>query len=525
MNMKYVPMLLVFAVIAAELVVPVNAQSDALSVANLAVTPQPVVAGGNVTIQFQLYNSYTNQLTNVNLGLYGSYPILNQSPMDTQLISNIPTGLYGGTSYLFYKIHIPKNVKSGTYTIDAIANYQTVGPTSAYVSGTSTMPISFYVQGTPEIQLTANPSSAVTPGSQFSVTIDALNSGTDNATSVMLSIANSRNFSVIGASNFALGTIRPQQTAEAQAILQPNSTLNEGNASIPVTLSYSTQYGKKITESVLVPVSIFVSNPNIAVSITSASPASLYPGSNQTLLLSIQNIGTGVAKNVTVDIAGDRNLTVGNSASNIFIGSLSPGTSTTQSVLITASKSDNMSTYLLPVYLKYQNANYELNLNKTVFLTVHLQPSAVFNVMGQSTALMPSQTYVPFTVRIKNTGNQVAQNIVFSLQTIYPISQVNPNAYLQQLAPGQSANITFYVNVDAQASVGQYPITLYEQWSQPNSAQQTYTSSQNYYAEVVGSGGMGWYVYAIAAVVIVVVGVGAFKRMKKRDALKKKEKK
>ena len=512
----------VFALLAMQLVNTTFAQSDALSIANLAVNPQPVVAGENMTLQFQLYNSYTNQLTNVNLGLYGSYPIFNSSPADTQLLSNIPTGLYGGTAFLFYTIHIPKNVKSGTYTIDAIASYQTIAQSSQYVSGTSTMPISFYVQGIPNIHLTANPTSAVTPGSKFTVAIDALNAGTDNATDVSLAIADSPNFSVIGASNFALGTIQPQGTAVATAILQPNSTLKQGNATIPVMLTYQTSSGKPQSELMHVPVSIFVSTPDIAVSVTSAQPASIYPGSNQTLTLSIQNIGTGLAKNLTINLLSTNNITVGNSASDIFIGSLAANSSTTHSVLITANKNDNQNSYQLPMYISYQNANYQGQVNRTEYLPIKLQPSAIFNVTAISGNLAPGATDVPVVLSVKNTGNEAAQSVTFTLETIYPISQINPNAYLQSIAPGQSENITFYVTVDSQANAGKYPITLYDQWTQQSGTQQTYSSSQNYYAQVTTSSGLSTTTILIA-VIVVVVAVVAYRRMKASSSKKEKK--
>lgn len=516
----------VFVLVAAQFANLASAQSDALSIANLGVSPQPVIAGNNVTIQFQLYNSYANQLQNVNLGLYGSYPILNTSPADTQLISNIPTGIYGGTSYFFYNLHIPKSVKSGTYTIDAVAKYETDGSAGTEVSGTSTMPISFYVEGIPDVQLTANPTSAVIPGSQLSVVISAINIGTDNATNVTLTVSDSRNFSVIGASRFALGTIEPQQTAAASAIVQPNSTLSQGNSSISVILKYDTEYGQPVTQYVQVPVSIFISSPDISVSIASAAPASLYPGSNQTLVLSIQNIGVGLAKNVTINLQNTRNITLGNSASNIFIGSLAAGASTTHNILITANKNDNQSTYQLPVYLSYQTSNYQSQVNRTEFLPIKLQPSAIFNITGISEDLIPGDTDVPVTLYIKNTGNQAAQQVTFSLETIYPISQINPNAYLKQIAPGQTENITFYVAVDSQANLGQYPITLYDQWTQQNGAQQLYSSSQNYYVQVVNSSGIGLG-DIIIAIVVIVAAVMIYRRMsksKKAPAQKKENK-
>ena len=55
------------------------AANGALSIVSLRISPQPVVAGDNVTVVFQLYNSYNNALTNVNLQLEASNPVINVS--------------------------------------------------------------------------------------------------------------------------------------------------------------------------------------------------------------------------------------------------------------------------------------------------------------------------------------------------------------------------------------------------------------------------------------------------------------
>ena len=500
----------------------VGAQSDALSIANLAVYPQPVVAGSNVTLAFQLFNSYNNELTNVNLELVGTYPLLNSSPAGTQILTTVPEGLYGGTVLFTYTLHIPKDVKSGTYTIDVVATYQTEygTPVATEVSSTSTMPISFYISGTPDLKLTANPTTGISPGAQSNVDISVLNVGTDNATNTTITILNSRNFSVLGGSTFALGTVSPQKTSSASAILLANSTLREGASELPVIVSYSTQYGKNKTYEEMVPVSVSLGNPIIGVGIESASPASLYPGTNQTITLSLTNVGSGTAKNVTVSVPSNRNVTAGNSASEVFVGTITAGSSATASLFITANKHDNQSKYNLPVYVGYQNANCNQTLNKTVKVPITLQPIAQFNVTQPGAPLQVGGTYVPVKLSVKNTGNEAAQSIVFSLQTIYPISQVNPNAYISSLQPGQSANLTFYVNVDSAANAGQYPVSLYEQWSQPTgSNSQQYSSSQNYYVVVGSSGGMGN--APIEVVIILIMAAIAYLKVIKPRVLAK----
>jgi hypothetical protein len=504
----------------------VNAQTNALSIANLDVTPQPVYAGSNVTVSFQLYNSYTAELTNVNLELEGTYPLLNYSPAWTQFLTTVPTGVYGGISLFEYTMHVPKNVKSGTYYLTLVATYQTSSGENTELTSSSSMPISFYIRGFPNLKITANPSTGISPGVQSTVALDVLNVGTDNATNTSITVLNSKNFSVLGGSTFNLGTIAPQATGAASAILLANSTLPAGTPELPVIVRYNTIYGANSYYEEMVPVSESLGSPQIGVGIVSATPESLYPGTNQTLVLSLQNIGSGTAKNVTLSVVGNGNITAGNSASKIFVGTIVAGSTATASLFITANKRDNQNKYNLPVYISYQNANYNLTSNTTVLLPISLQSIAQFNVTGVASDLAPGGTYVPVTLRVKNIGNEAAQSVTFSLETIYPVSQVNPNAYVSAMLPGQTANVTFYVNIDSAANSGQYPITIYEQWSQPTGGNnQQYSSSQTYYVNVGSSGGAGLYEYIIGAVVVVVIAFVVVRRMRKQRTAAKKEKK
>lgn len=488
-----------------------------LAITNLVITPQPVVAGQNFTISFQLYDN-AGSLTNVDIGLTGSYPLLNYSPSNTVLISGMSQGLYGGTTtYFAYKIRVPPNTQSGTYTMYLSATYQ-VSSTSA----SSNIPISFYISGNQNLALSASPTSPIVPGQQFNVNINALNAGTAQVTNSNITLLNSPNFSIVGASTFNLGTIQADASAIAVATLQANNTLMQGVSSIPLILRYTTQYGKIMNQTLRLPVSIVVSQPNLIPSITTAQPQLLYSGSNQTLTVSVQNIGIGVAKNVSLRFLTTQYLTVGNSATGIFIGSIQAGSSSTETVFITANKNDNLTSYQLPIQLTYSNANYQNPVSKTAYLNITLQNAARFNITRVNDSLSAGATYSPIIFAIKNTGSEAAQQMTVSLQTIYPISPVNPNVYISNLAPGQSTNVTFYVNVDGQGNTGQYPVTLYEQWTQPNGAtNQQYAGSSNYYATLYPQGASSKsFTYPIIGIVIVaVIAFVAYSRMKKTKKL------
>ena len=92
----------------------VSAGDGALSIINLQVLPQPVMAGSNITITFQLYNAYSSALQNVNLQMTASNPIITVSPSSTYLTSAIGSGIYDGyTNQQVYDIHVPSDHRNG----------------------------------------------------------------------------------------------------------------------------------------------------------------------------------------------------------------------------------------------------------------------------------------------------------------------------------------------------------------------------------------------------------------------------
>ena len=137
--------------------------SGALSIQDLSVSPNYVVSGDNISLSFQLYNSYSSSLRNVNLDLEASNPLLNVSPSYTSLADSIGSGTYGGLGLdvYSYKIHVPSTLPEGVYTISVVATYETTvsdGLLSYDVPGESVMPIYIYVHGLPKLGINLAPS-------------------------------------------------------------------------------------------------------------------------------------------------------------------------------------------------------------------------------------------------------------------------------------------------------------------------------------------------------------------------------
>ena len=492
-----------------------TAQAAALSLINLQISPAPVVAGDNITVYFQLFNSYSQSLSQVNLQLEAQNPIINISPSYDYYGYTIGTGLYGGFGFngFTYKLHIPSTLPAGEYTIDVVANYQTSEGTSSgtAVAAQSIIPIYIYVYGNPQISLNIVPEGQITPGKDFTATITAVNSGTDTARNVTMQILSTNSFAPDGPSTFQLGIIPSEGSSAATATIFTYQNISGGMNYLQALLTYTTQEGIPKNEIANVPINILLNNPDIVGSITGATPQQLYPGSNQSATVLVQNIGTGEAYNLTLEFLSGNGISASGAAASFFVGSLAAGAEVSENVFISANADVNQSGAKLPMRANYQYVNHQGNITTVQYIPVNLQSSAVFSITSVNPAVPVGAAYKPVTFTVKNIGNEEATGISFSLQSIYPVTPATPDYYLASLAPGQAANVTFYVNVDSQGRNGQYPITLYAQWRQPNGAtNQQYSGSDNYYINVGSQqGGYGGIIAAaiVIAVIMIVLGV------------------
>ncbi|MGC8651939.1 MAG: COG1361 S-layer family protein [Candidatus Micrarchaeia archaeon] len=502
--------------------------NGALSLVNVGIYPQPVMSGSNATITFQLYNSYSNNLNNVNLQLTSQSPLINVSPTYTFLIDAIGTGLYGGIGYNSFKytFHVPSTTPSGEYTIDVVASYessQNEGTTSVSVPAQSVMPISFYVYGVPNIGLSASPAQ-ITPGQEFDLAFGAENGGSGLAQNVSVTLHSSAALEIVGPMVFNLGNMPASDMGQFSAMLQPSQDITSGTYALNATVAYTNQFGAIVKKNDSIMLNVVVEKPDVIATIQGATPQNLYAGSNQTLQIAIENTGEGLARNVSVGFYNTSAISFG-SVSNFYISQLAAGASQVEPLYISANRELNGSQYSLPVSIKYESANYRNATTKLVYLPISLQGEADFNITAEYGALKPGAAYVPVVFHIVNIGNEEAQQVSLSLQTVYPITPVTPNVYISSMAPGQGANATFYVSIDTQANSGSYPVTIYEQWRQPNgSSNQEFSTSENYFATVTrGSGGYDSTVVGIA-VAIIVVALFAFYASRKVKAKGKGQK-
>ncbi len=495
--------------------------NGALSIMNLKISPTPVVSGGNVTLSFNLYNSYTSSLDNVDLGLVSSNPIINVSPAYSYVTQAIGQGMYNGFINPFvFKLHVPSTLPQGLYVINVTATYQT-SQSGEDVAGSSIMPIFIYVYGNPNIGVNIAPETNVVPGQPFNAELSLVNYGTGMAYNTTAYISNS-SFVPVGQGRVIFGNVGEGESGSAQISLEALQNITSGTNLVNLTLKYQTGTNQNITKAVSVPMSIVLNRPRIAVSVLSANPTQLYAGSNQSITMMVQNIGTGIAKNVTVHLIGSNSLFPSSSATSFFIGALGPGNTTTEVFTVDAN-SGGVTNSSFPIYTSYYSSNYMDKYNSTLELPINVAPTSVFQIEAVKSNGTVGGTYQPITFTVKNTGNEDAEQISFTLQTIYPITPADSTYYIDNMSPGQTRNVTFYINTAQNGAAGEYSATVYEQWRQPNgNSDQQYSGSSPYYIPVSAtakknSGSLGDIVELIIVVAVVVFGYRFYtKRMKQK---------
>ncbi|MGC8710631.1 MAG: COG1361 S-layer family protein [Candidatus Micrarchaeia archaeon] len=532
MNTKYICMAAIFAMfLAAANANAQTAPAGALSLSNLAVSPNPIVAGSTVHMAFQLYNSYTQPLQNVNLYMEGAYPLLNFSPASSYLISSIGQGIYGGiNSYIFYNLTIPKDTPTGVYTIYLYATYQTLSTTqsglSSYsqtITGESVIPITLHVNGIPNITESSAVTSPIQPGEAFTMSMNLQNTGYDTAKNITINVYPSSNGTLkpIGSSTYVLGALPEGGEASIPISVIASQGIANNSYYMPVSITYYSSTGREYSYNTNMQVLPEISNPSIAVSVASAMPPMLYSGYNQSLLLSIQNIGYGTARNISISIAQGNGVSLLGSVHKFFIGALPQGSSLTEEVYVAANFSNRTSGNII-ANATYYSSNYASKFSNSYNISLSFAPSAQFQIINTSSSAVPGATDIPITYTIKNVGNEVAKQVQVSFQSIYPITPINGNAYIASIGPGEEVNVTFLVNIDTSGLPGSYPVTLFETWKQPNGTpNEEYSASNNYFATVSsGSSGNSSLIWNIAIIVVVVAVATAFAAKRRKRSKK-----
>lgn len=142
----------------------------------------------------------------------------------------------------------------------------------------------------------------IKPDDTILMSFNIANVGAGGAKDVRISLQNSSAFTYVGSNELYSASIPPSGSQSFSFIIRVGSNANPGIYSIPLQLSYNFEDGKQNkTESKLAQMEIF-GKANLGISNIKTDPASLTQGDFASLIVKVENTGTGDAKSVRVSI-------------------------------------------------------------------------------------------------------------------------------------------------------------------------------------------------------------------------------
>lgn len=196
---------------------------------------------------------------------------------------------------------IDNSATSGTSFITLTAKYNQEG-TSSEQESIVTIPVTIYREPILQLSGVSFNASKVKPDDIILMSFSIKNSGTGSAKDVRVSLQNSTAYTYIGNNEQYASTILPSEAKLFTFLLQIGSGTKAGIHSVPMQVSYYYEDGKmNKTEAKNANMEIF-GKAKLDISNIKTDPTPVREGEFTSLIVKVENTGTGDAKSVRVGL-------------------------------------------------------------------------------------------------------------------------------------------------------------------------------------------------------------------------------
>jgi len=246
------------------------------------------------------------------------------------------------------------------------------------------------------------------PGSKASLLLTISNTGTDFAGSPQLQVKSS-NYVSADTPLFNLPTINAGGSTQITIPITVSPSAPEGTVVLPFTVSYNVGNNAGSVSADNSATITITKRTLLQVVDVTYSKNQIQRGDTFTMTITLQNVGTGQVKDLTVSL---RNFSVPvvptSSDTEKYVGTLSSGQTVDVSFDLTANTDASTITYSIPVSLNYYDDQGTLNSNtKYVGLKVVGIPDFVIAIDQTQNMFVGSQGKL--TLDVANTGTGTAQ--------------------------------------------------------------------------------------------------------------------
>jgi len=207
------------------------------------------------------------------------------------------------------------------------------------------------------------------------------------------------------------------------------------------------------------------------------APQSVHPGDTNVIMsIVLANVGDDVARNVTATVYFTPPIDytyfingVANTSSSVtkVAGDMNAGDTFTLTYTVSVEPSAQAAVYHYNILLSYKSARELQQVNKTAVMDVPITKGELHiqSVSTNPVKIYPDSYGNTVTVTIVNSGNGLAKDVQVDLQLTAPFtpsSSGSDEIFLGNLPAGQTTPANFVIDVNPNATFGQYSIPLVE---------------------------------------------------------------
>jgi len=428
-----------------------------LAISKVVIDPIDVRPGSDVKMRVSVANIGTETAYDVSVTLTG------QTGEFTSTLAFLGVINRGSVDEAVFGISIPIGSTSGTRSINITATYRS--PQNQLYTEKRLYTFIVFPIGAPQIKISEfslDPMAPLMPGSTATLRIKIFNIGLDRATDV--SIAMSGDTTGLSSSSTYIGELGVESTKLIEFNLKLGRTAAPGTFLITVKVTYSDSFGHNYIESQNYEYRIYpVGAPELKIQGINILPLKLVPGTEATLTVSLINVGTGTAKDVTIDISG---WTKGFSTLSTYIGSISPSingadknvelfglsipynmSSGTYSFVLKISYLDDYGKRYVGTY-PYEFTVFQIGTPDVKIQSVHTLPLKLTQGVNGS-----------INVILTNIGDGIAKDIVVRISDSSTML-TSTFGYAGRLDPNKNSTVSFSISVPKTAKQGTYNLTI-----------------------------------------------------------------
>lgn len=260
------------------------------------ISPVPAEPGRDLLLEVMIENQGQSEARNVSIEIRPDSPILLKN--ENERMINKESICASCQLSETYHLYVDPRAVSGAYEIE-------IAVTKGGDTASTTKTIGVAIRGKPQLTLSnvkINPA-IITPEGSFTLDFSLENKGTGVASAVNVkALLDDVPFIPVGTNSLVIEKVEPGSSEKMQYRFLVKKSAVPGGYSLPVMMSYDGGNNLNFSSKESVGINV-VGEAKPGVANVKTDPNKIVAGNDVTIMITVENTGTGDAKSVKVDIA------------------------------------------------------------------------------------------------------------------------------------------------------------------------------------------------------------------------------